>query len=157
MRLSAEPKGNSMKYAKQGAHEFVSFKYSDVTLENIKRSCKVHYQENLTTCDILVSEQGPSCSRLDQISSLKVIYVCFIMPEPGKPNFPETLELDSFQSQPQHKKMQKSIISHSVISPICTIRKYRVFGGAKKPFISRYVEIYEDHQICRKENSQCLG
>ena len=79
-RLSAEPKGNSMKYAKQGPREFVPSEYSEVTLENIKRACKVHYRENLTTCDILASEQGPSCSRLDQIPSFKVIYVRFTMP-----------------------------------------------------------------------------
>ena len=111
-RLSAEPKGNSMKYAKQGPREFVPFEYSEVTLENIKRACKVHYRENLTTCDILASEQGPSCSRLDKISSFKVIYVRFIIPESGKSLSSETLELDPFQSQPQHKIMQKNVISN---------------------------------------------
>ena len=121
-RLSAEPKGNSMKYAKQGPREFVPFEYSEVTLENIKRACKVHYRENLTTCDILASEQGPSCSRLDQIPSFKVIYVRFIIPESGKSIPSETLELDSFQSQPQHKKMRKNVISHSVVSPVSTAK-----------------------------------
>ena len=43
-RLSAEPKGKSMKYAKQGPREFVPFEYSEITLENIKRACKVHYR-----------------------------------------------------------------------------------------------------------------
>ena len=121
-RLSAEPKGNSMKYAKQGPREFVPFEYSEVTLENIKRACKVHYRENLTTCDILASEQGPSCSRLDQIPSFKVIYVRFIIPESGKSIPSETLQLDSFQSQPQYKKMRKNVISHSVVSPVSTAK-----------------------------------
>ena len=110
-RLSAEPKGSSMKYAKQGPPEFVPFEYSEVTLENIEHACKIHYRENLKTCDILASEQGPSCSRLDQIPSFKVIYIRFIMPESGKYIHSETLELDPFQSQPQHKKMRKSVIS----------------------------------------------
>ena len=39
-RLSAEPKGNSMKYAKQGPREFVPFEYSEVTLENINVPAK---------------------------------------------------------------------------------------------------------------------
>ena len=64
--------------------EFAPFEYSEVTLENIKRAFKAHYRENLTTCDIVAFEQGPSCSRLDQIPSIKVIYVRFIMPESGK-------------------------------------------------------------------------
>ena len=103
-RLSAAPKGNCMKYAKQCPREFVPFEYSDVTLENIKRACKVHYRENVTTCDILTHDQGPSCSRLDQIPSFKVIYVRFIMPESGKSIPSETSELDPFQSQSQHTK-----------------------------------------------------
>ena len=45
-RLSAKPKGNSMKYAKQGPREFLPFEYSEVTLENNKRFCKVHYWQN---------------------------------------------------------------------------------------------------------------
>ena len=111
-----------MKYAKQGPRKFVLFEYDEVRVENIKRACKVHYRENLTTCDILASEQGPSCSRLDQISNFKVIYVCFIMSEPGKSILPETLELDPFESQPQHKKMLKSVISRSVVSPVSTAK-----------------------------------
>ena len=43
-RLSAELKGKSMKYAKQGPREFVPFEYSEITLENTKRACKVHYR-----------------------------------------------------------------------------------------------------------------
>ena len=143
-----------MKYAKQGPRQFVPFEYSEVTLENTKGACKVDYWENLTTCDILISEQGPSCSRLDQIRSFKVIYVRFIMPDPRKSILSETLELDPFQGQPQHKKMWKIVISHSFVSPISTTKRYSVFCGAKKPFSSRYVEFWEDHQTCRKEDSQ---
>ena len=154
-RLSAKPKGNSIKYAKKGPREFLHFEYSNVTLENIKHGCKVHYWENLTTCDILASDQGPSCSRLDQIPSFKVIYVRFIMPEFGNSILSETLELDPFQSQSQHKEMWNSVISHTVVSPVNTAKKYSVFCGTKKSFSSRYVEIWEDHQTYRKENSRC--
>ena len=89
---------------KQGPREFVPFEYSEVTLENTKRACKVHYRGNLTICDIFTSEQGPSCSRLDQIPSFKVSYARFIMTESGKSILSETLELDPFHSQPQYKK-----------------------------------------------------
>ena len=41
-RLSAEPKENNTKYIRQGPREFVSYEYSEVTLKNIKRACKVH-------------------------------------------------------------------------------------------------------------------
>ena len=69
---------------------------------------------NLTTCDILASEQGQSCSWLDQVPSFKVIYVRFIIPEPGKSIPSEMLELDPFQSQPRHKKCGRMLF-HTVL------------------------------------------
>ena len=60
-----------MKYANQGPREFLPFEYSEVTLENIKRACKVHYLENLTTSDIFASEQGLFSSQMDQIRNAK--------------------------------------------------------------------------------------
>ena len=112
--LNAEPKRNSMKYAKQSSREFVPFEYGEITLENFKRACKVHYRENLKTCDILASEQGSSCSRLHQIPSFKVIDVCFILPESGKSILSEKFKLDPFQSQPQHKKRGR-VLFHTVL------------------------------------------
>ena len=44
------------------------------------------------------------------------------MPESGKSIFSEMLELDSFQSQPQHKKMRKNVISHNAVSPVSTAK-----------------------------------
>ena len=96
------------------------------------------------------SLQGPSCSPLDPISSFKVTYVHFIIPESGKSIPSETLELDPFESQTQRKKMRRSVISHSVISAVSTAKSIVSFR-------SRYVEIWEEHQTCRNENSQCCG
>ena len=59
---------------------------------------------------------------MDQIPSFKVIYVRFIIPESGKSIPSETLELDSFQSQPQHKKMRKNVVSCSAVSPVSTAK-----------------------------------
>ena len=102
--------------------EFVPFDYSEVTLENIKRACKVHYRGNLTICDIFTSEQGPSRSWLDQIPNFKVSYARLIMTESGKSILSETLALDPFHSQPQYKKVRKNAISHSVVSPVSTAK-----------------------------------
>ena len=132
-RLSAEP--NSMKYAKQGP------------------------RENLTTCDILASEQGPSCSRLDRIPSFKVIYVRFIIADSGKSIPSETLELDSFQSQPQHKKMRKNVISHFALSPVSTAKSIAFqavdmlrFGKIIKPAENKILNVgVEEFDIENKE------
>ena len=66
-----------MKYGKEGPREFVPYEFDEVTLENIKIACRAHYREDLA-CDVLASEQGPSCSRIDQIPNFKMIYVRFI-------------------------------------------------------------------------------
>ena len=80
-RLSAEVAGKAQKYSRIGAREFVSFEdYGDLTIENIKEACVKHYNmssDNIL-CDVLAGEQGPSCSSLKQIPSLKVIHVRFV-------------------------------------------------------------------------------
>ena len=45
------------------------------------------------------------------------------MPESGKSIPSKTLELDPFQSQTQHKKIRKSVISHNVVSPVSTAKR----------------------------------
>ena len=112
-RLSAQPKGNSMKYAKLGPLEFVPFEYSEVTLENIKRDCKVIYQSPSKDHFVLGWIKF-------QVS--KIIYVRFIIPGSGKSIPSETLDVDPFPSQPEHKKMRKNVISHSVVSPVSTAK-----------------------------------
>ena len=97
------------------------FEYSEVALENINRACKVHYRENLTTCDILAFEQGPPILGWIKFQASTKSFM-FIYVESGKSIFSETLELDPFQSQPLHKKMRKSVILYSVISPIRTAK-----------------------------------
>ena len=111
--LSVEPKGNSIKHAKQGSHEFVLFEYSEVTLENIKGACKVHYRGNLTTCDILASEQGPSCSWLDEVPRFKVNYVRFIIPESGK-SIPSERNYIDFKASHITKKCGR-LLFHTVL------------------------------------------
>ena len=81
-------------------------------------------------------------------SSFKVIYVRFIKSIPS-----EMLELDPFQSQPQHKKNPAECYFTQCCISSQHSEKYSVFCGAKKPFSSRYVKIWEDHQTRRKENS----
>ena len=100
------------------------------------------------------SEPGPSCSRLDQIPSLRVIDVCFIMPESGKSYLSETLELDPFQRKPRHNEnAEKCYFTQCCISNQHS-KKYSVFCCVKKPFCSRCVGIWEDHQICGKQHSR---
>ena len=49
-----------------------------MTLDNIKHACIRHFAPivgECMICDVLASEQGPSCASLDQIPDLKVMHV----------------------------------------------------------------------------------
>ena len=88
-RLSTEPKPTTMKYSREGPRDFVPFEYEDVTIDNIKKACQKHFKEH-RNCDVLASEQGPSCSRIDQLLSLKIIHIRFTNEKAfRKPPFPE--------------------------------------------------------------------
>ena len=75
-RPSTEPKPTTMKYSREGPRDFVPFEYEEVTIDNIKKTCQKHFKEH-RDCDVLASEQSPSCSRIDQFPSLKIIHIRF--------------------------------------------------------------------------------
>ena len=77
-----------MKYSREGPRDFVPFEYEYVTIDNIKKACQKHFKEH-RNCDVLASEQGPSCSRIDQLPSLKIIHIRFTNDLSRKRPFPE--------------------------------------------------------------------
>ena len=48
-------------------------------LENIKKVCTQHFKEK-RNCDVLAPEEGPSCTRLDQLPSFNLIFIRFTTP-----------------------------------------------------------------------------
>ena len=79
-RLSAEVSGKAQKYSRVGAREFVPFEqFDEISVCNIKKACMKHYgMPETMSCDVLAGEQGPSCSSVKQLPTLKVIHVRFI-------------------------------------------------------------------------------
>ena len=75
--LSSEPKKTTMKYIKEGPRVFVPYKYEEITIANMKGACKIYFHEQWEY-DILASELGPSCTRIDQISNFKIVFIRFI-------------------------------------------------------------------------------
>ena len=76
-RMSPEPSGKLQKYYPLETREFVPFKYDDLSLSNIKLACEEHFNQTKSSCDVLASDRGPSCSRLDQISGKKYTLFAF--------------------------------------------------------------------------------
>ena len=87
-RLSTEPKPTTMKYSQEEPRDFVPFEYEEVTIDHIKEACQKHFKEH-RNCDVLASEQGPSCSRIDQLFCLKIIHIRFTNDLSRKRPFPE--------------------------------------------------------------------
>ena len=64
--LSSEPKKTTMKYLKEGPRVFMPFQSNEIIIENIKEACKTFFHKH-HPCDILASEMGPSCTRVNQV------------------------------------------------------------------------------------------
>ena len=69
-RLSSEP-NNKQTYHPVQPREFVSFKYSDLTLINLKKACADHFNVPMGSVDVLVSNKGPSATNVSQIPHRK--------------------------------------------------------------------------------------
>ena len=59
-RMSSEP-DSKQTYRPVQPREFVYFQYDYLNLSNLKKACAAHFNLPVTTCDILVSNKGPSC------------------------------------------------------------------------------------------------
>jgi hypothetical protein len=77
-RLSAEVSGKAQKYTRVGPREFVTYQDGELTVEGIKEACVRHFALEDMSCDILASDQGPSCTSMEHIPDLKVIHLRFI-------------------------------------------------------------------------------
>ena len=78
-KLSSEPKATTTKFTREDPREFVEYNYNEILLENIKQACTQHFKEK-RNCDVLASEQEPSCTRLDQLPSSNLISIPFTTP-----------------------------------------------------------------------------
>ena len=69
-RLASEP-DNKQTFRPVQPREFVEFPYEELTLANLKKACATHFSLPATTCDVLVSNKGPSATNVKQIPHRK--------------------------------------------------------------------------------------
>ena len=69
-RLAAEP-DNKQTYRPVQPRKFVSFEFSELTLNNLKKASGAHFNLPPSTRDVLVSNKGPSCTNINQIPHRK--------------------------------------------------------------------------------------
>ena len=69
-RLASEP-DNKQTFRPVQPREFVEFPYEELTIANLKKACASHFSLPATTCDVLVSNKGPSATNIKQIPHRK--------------------------------------------------------------------------------------
>ena len=83
-RMSSEPTGRSKKYEPLETKEFVDFSTcEELTIDNIKMAYESHYNAPHGSCDVLLSDRGPSCFLTEQIQQTKLYLVRFINLDDG--------------------------------------------------------------------------
>ena len=74
-RLAAEP-DSKQTFKPVSPREFVAYGYSELSLNYLKKACAEHFNLSSSSCDILVSNKGPSCSNINQIPHRKDKVCC---------------------------------------------------------------------------------
>ena len=78
-RMSAVPSGRLKKFEPLDTRDFVPFtEFTELSLENIKNACEKYYRAPDHSCDVLASDRGPSCTRVEQLKGKKVFFIRFI-------------------------------------------------------------------------------
>lgn len=81
-RMSPNASGRLKKYEPLDTRDFIPFEdYEELTLDNIKEACEKFYKAPEGSCDILASDRGPSCTKLEQLKGKKVYFIRFLPPE----------------------------------------------------------------------------
>ena len=116
-RMSTEP-NSKKKYEVLDIREFVDFSdFSEFTIENVKKACESFFGAPTGSCDVLLSDKGPSCFATSQIVGKKVFFVRFVNPLLDKQvKSPLTL-FRAHHSSPIKSKPSSPSISSSSICP----------------------------------------
>ena len=114
-RLSANVEGKCQKYSRIGPLTLVPCE-KELTLENIKAACKVHFNMELE-CDVLAGERGPFFTESAQIQNWKVLHVRFVEILEHPTNEKSRTQTASKQPRPQSEPAAgsppKSSFQHS--------------------------------------------
>ena len=117
-RMSSAVSGRLRKYEPLDTKDFVSFEdYEELSVENIKEACEKFYNASPGSCDILASDSGTSCMKLEQIKGRKVYFIRFLPPNENAERIfrPKKLKdlrsLQTARDQPQfrHPSVQVEI------------------------------------------------
>ena len=77
-RRSCNSSGKLNKYKTLDRRDFVTFNaFTELSIGNIKKACECFYSMPENSCDVLASDRGPSCSRIEQLKEKNFYFVRF--------------------------------------------------------------------------------
>ena len=105
------------KYEPVDTREFVDFTdYKELSIENIKKACEKFFEAPQGSCDVLLTDRGPSCYLTEQIVGKKFYYVRFVDPEKNsikpKKRIHDEVEESTEPSWAISKKFRGSLPQH---------------------------------------------
>lgn len=81
-RMASTPSGRLKKYEPLDTRDFVPFQeYDELSIESIKEACERFYNAPSGSCDVLASDRGPSCTKMEQLKGKKVYCIRFLEPK----------------------------------------------------------------------------
>ena len=81
-RMASTPSGRLKKYEPLDTRDFVPFQeYDELSIDNIKEACERFYNAPSGSCDVLASDRGPSCTKMEQLKGKKVYCIRFLEPK----------------------------------------------------------------------------
>ena len=119
-RMSSTASGRLKKFEPLDTRDFVPFGDYD------EEACEKYYQVLEGSCNILASDRGPSCTKLEQIKGKKVYFIRFlpptstdVAPKLGQPSFEDCFEPAKVtRSVPSPVKTSGNLPAlHSVVFP----------------------------------------
>ena len=76
--MGAEP-SRLKQFEPLNTRDFVDFSdFNENSIENIKSACEKFYEMPKGSCDVLLSDMGPSCYLTEQIIGKKVYFIRFL-------------------------------------------------------------------------------
>lgn len=77
-RISSSASRRLKKYDPLDTRDFVPFSgFTELFISNIRKVCECFYNMPDNICDVLASNLGSSCSRIEQIKGKKVYFIRF--------------------------------------------------------------------------------
>ena len=113
-RMGAEA-NRVKKFEPLDTRDFVDFSdFDEISIENIKSACETFYEMPKGSCDVLLSDRGPSCYLTEQIIGDKVYFIRFLDQKAKICNRKERERIENAASSTSHPSLGKLSESKSI-------------------------------------------